>query len=154
MADEFLKVILPPKGFLDPARYARVIENSLTETAHAIKIDFDVTTETWKDRPLFVIERTPDGRRILTTDATYGYVNRGTRVRRALMEPGFRPKSRRRYIGANAGQGGVVIVSKKLSLPGIEAREFDEAIRAKWHEEWPRQLQRAIDAEAHRQASR
>ena len=152
MADEFIKVILPPKDLLDPRRYLRVVENSLTETARAIKVDFDTTTSSWADRPAFTIESHTGERKVFTDNEIYGYVNRGTAVRHALMEPGFRPKSRRRYIGANKGQGGVVIVSKKIVRPGIEAREFDEAIRAKWHDEFPRQLQRAIDSEAARQA--
>ncbi len=152
MAEGFIKVILPPKDLLDPQRYLRVVENSLTETARAIKIDFDTTTATWSDRPDFRIESHTGERTISTDDEVYGYINRGTAVRHALMEPGFRPKSRRRYIGANKGQGGVVIVSKKIVRPGIEAREFDEAIAVKWHDEFPAQLQRAIDSEAARQA--
>lgn len=149
-----MKVMVPRYPILNEAAITRAIENTLTMAARGVKVDFDVTTRTWQDRPDFETEKSPGRRVIFTTNKVYGYLNRGTRVRHALMVPDFRPKTRHRYIGSNKGRGGVIIVSRKIVRPGIEAREFDTAIGEKWTKELPGQLQRALTVEVQRQNSR
>lgn len=136
-----------PKRLFSAARMERVVENFLTMTADAIKIDFDVTTRTWKRRPVFLVRGKKGERTIYTDSDIYKFVSGGTRVRYATMTPGFRAKTRVRYIGSNMGRGGVAFISRKHPRPGIKAREFPEAIIAKWDKEAPRQMQRALDAE-------
>ena len=150
MADS-MRVIIPREPFLDGAAIVRAVENSLSEAAASAKRDFMATTRTWDSRPEFTIDSRPGVREVYTTSDVYGYLNAGTSVRRAVMVGGFRPKTRHRYIGSNKGKGGVVFVSKKLSLPGIEAREFDIAIAEKWNDKMPALLQRAVDSEVTRQ---
>lgn len=144
-------ILLPRRPILDDAAIERAIENTLSMAAAAVEVDFNVTAKTWTHKPDFKIARARGLRRIYTEDRIYGYVNRGTRVRHAVMVPGFRPKSRKGFIGANMGRGGAVVVSRKIVRPGIEAREFDVAIADKWRDEFPDQLQRAIDTEVSRQ---
>jgi len=146
-----MRVIIPKEPFLDGAAIVRAVENSLSEAAASAKTDFGATTRTWDSQPDFTIDSRPGVREVYTTNDVYGYLNRGTAVRRAVMVGGFRPKTRHRYIGSNKGKGGVVFISKKLSLPGIEAREFDIAVKEKMDDEVPVKMQRAIAAEVTRQ---
>ena len=142
-----MTVIMPPVQLLNADKVIRAVENTLDNAAKNVKVDFQVTTETFDHKVEFVIESTQGRREVYTTDAPYFYINFGTSVRHALMSPDFKPKTRTGYIGSNQGRGGVVIISKKLNLPGIKAREFDRVIREKWQKELPVILQRAIDAE-------
>lgn len=150
MADA-MRVIIPKEPFLDGEAIVRAVEDSLSEAAASAKVDFEATTATWNDRPDFEIESRPGIREVFTTSDVYGYLNFGTSVRRAVMSGGFRPKSRHRYIGANKGKGGCVFVGRNISLPGIEAREFDIAVSEKVGKDMPVKMQRAVNAEVNRQ---
>lgn len=141
-----MKAILLPKNALDPQKLLRAVENALTGTAQSIKVDFDTTTRTWQKRPVFTIQVAPFQRIIGTDDDVYRYVSRGTSIRYALMSGDFAPKTRNRYLGSNVGKGGVVSISKKHPRPGIQAREFEQAVQDKYNKEFPVNVQRAIDA--------
>lgn len=146
MAISLTPIKLPRRLLVDPVRVFRVVENALTGTALAVKVDFDTTTRTWKDRPKFTIQRSKLRRLVSTTDDVYRFVSRGTRVRYAVMSDDFRPKTRVGYLGSNKGRGGMVGFTKR-PLPGIQARQFEETVKKKWDKEFPRNVQRAIDAE-------
>ena len=84
----------------------------------------------------------------------YGYVNAGTRPHvivahgKALaFGTGGRPKSRPGYIGANAGSREGHHLSEDGEPPRHEGARFDTAIAAKWQEQLPIIMQRAIDSE-------
>lgn len=153
-----MKVVMPkPKNIIEGIRMRRAINTAMDMYAENVRVDFEVTTATWRHKPVWTIKspllKSVGGaykRDISTKDKIYAYVSGGTRVRRAVMSMGFRPKSRFRYIGANKGRGGVVFISKKIALPGIKAREFDKAIQEKWQKVFPRLLQDAINTEAYR----
>ncbi len=141
-------VAIVPRGNLpDGAAMARVVENTLTAVALDVQVDFGVTVQTWQHKPKFNIKRERYKRTVSTSDKVYKYVTRGTKVRRALMSPDFRAKTKVGWIGSNKGRGGVVFISKRLNLPGIKARKFEETIQAKWKKQMPVTFQRAIDAE-------
>jgi hypothetical protein len=142
-----MAAVLIPRNNLDPKRLLRAVENTLTMTAKAVKVDFDTTTRTWKERPEFTIEKAPFERIVGTDSDIYRFVTRGTSIRYATMMPGFSPKTSVRMIGSSGGKGGVAFISKKHPKPGIKAREFEETIGTKWQKEMPAQMQRAIDAE-------
>lgn len=138
--------------FSDPARPSRVIENWKNMMALAIKADFGVTVQTWRNKPAFTID-SEGGARVIGTDVTQGagriykFVSMGTRVRYATMTKPFGAKTAPGVIGSVAGIGGVAFISKKRPRPGIQARRFPEVIATKWRKEAPEQLQRAIDSE-------
>lgn len=143
--------LVPTHVALDTEAMLRAIENTLDGAARDIKIDFDVTTQTWRDRPEFTIDKS-EGRRVVSTDnEIYGYLDQGTSVRYATMGPDFAPKTRTGFIGSNAGRGGVVRVSRLHPRPGIQARKFADTIQKKWQPQMQVIFQRAIDAEARRQ---
>lgn len=151
-----MKVIIPRK-LLNTAKLVQAIENALTGSAKAAKVDFDTTTRTWRNRPEFTIDREPGKRTISTDNEIYGYVNDGTPSHIiAPKKPGgmlvfgvpYGAKTAVRVIGSKAGSKGSTIVRtrKQVLHPGTDAREFDEAIREKWDDLLPATLQRAIDA--------
>lgn len=144
----FKATIIFPKSILaDPKAVVRAVENTLTGVAKNVKIDFDVTTQTWKERPLFVITTPRIGRRnVFTKSDIYRFVSRGTRVRYAVMTDGFSAKTTPGVIGSNVGKGGLSFVGKK-PLPGIKARKFEPTVGLKWQKLMPAIFQRAIDAE-------
>jgi hypothetical protein len=146
-----VRAIVPTHVALDTAAMLRAIENTLDGVAKDIKIDFDVTTQTWKSRSEFKIDKSEGKRVVSTDDPIYGYLDRGTSVRYATMSDNFSPKTRMGFIGSNAGRGGVVRVSRLHPRPGIEARKFAETIQKKWDVQMKTIFQRAIDAEAVRQ---
>jgi hypothetical protein len=142
-----MKVILPRQVLADPRRLQRVIENTLNQSALAVKADFGVTVQTWSDKPQFKIER-KEGERVISTDnLIYFFINNGTRVRYATMTKDFQAKTRAGFIGSGGGRGGVAFVSKRRPKPGIKARKFDVVIKKKWDDKLPTRLQRAIDSE-------
>jgi hypothetical protein len=141
------------------ARYARAIENAGNMSSKAVKVDFSVTTRTWKGQPDFKIEHTlnrPEWQ-IGTDNEIYKYVTGGTKPHKitakngkalSFFRTGFMPKTRSEWIGSNKGK-----VAKKdptavksVNHPGTQARKFVETIGDKWESEWPRQLARALRA--------
>lgn len=155
-----IKVIIPRGLLLDPARLVRGLENGLTAAAKATKIDFDVTTQTWRKRPDFTIKDQPSERIIATDNEIYGYVNDGTRPHIIVAKNGkslafkwggkgsYSPKTAVRVIGSGASsQSGSIIRPRAIHHPGTDAREFDQVIADKWEDKLPEIVQRAIDSE-------
>jgi hypothetical protein len=137
----------------------QAIETALDMAAEDIRIDFQVTTQTWNTKPEFVIEGIPDGRKIYTENPIYGYVNEGTPPhvitaknvpRMVFFAEGFKPKTKPGKIASYKGKTAnrSLIMPTKVNHPGIQAREFSEVIKKKWMKEFPRLVARAIRAEA------
>jgi len=151
-----MKAIVP-KGLVFHARaLARAVENTLEAAAKDVQVDFGVTTQTWKHKPEFTIEREAGQRIVSTQDDVYGYVSEGTRphVITAHGRGGLvfgvpsSPKTHVRAIGSGRGSRGTTIVhARQVHHPGTEAREFEEVIGAKWDKQLPVLMQRAIDSE-------
>jgi hypothetical protein len=145
-----VKAIIPRELLGDPARIERAVNNALDATSLAMKVDFDVTTRTWRNRPEFFIRRPAPGVRIIFTEnKIYRFVSGGTRIRYATMTVGFKPKTFVRQIFSGPGRGGLAYVNTRKPRPGIKAREFPEVIVKKWESgRLAKTFQRAIDAEA------
>jgi hypothetical protein len=151
------RVILPKKLISNPAAMARAITNTLNGTALAIKADFEVTTQTWGDKPTFTIE-TPNQfeRTIGTDDENYIRLNDGTRAhviwphgKVLVFNTPFQSKTLPRSIASGPGHkgGNKVITRGPVRHPGTAAREWDKAIAQKWDRLFAQNMQRAIDAE-------
>jgi hypothetical protein len=149
-------VIIPKKLSLDPKKMAQVLTNTMNSTARAIQTDFNVTVQTWADKPTFAIASpTPSTRAIGTDDPIYTMLNEGTRPHEiaphgnvlAFRTP-FRAKTVPRQIASGPGRNGgnVVFTRKPIHHPGTEAREWDTTIAAKWDRQFAGIMQRAIDA--------
>lgn len=146
-----------PKELVNTAKLRRAIENALTGEAKAVKIDLDTTTQTWKHRPAFTIDR-DEGRRVVATDdEVYGYVDEGTPphiiTAKSPTKPltfgvGGRPKTTPRVIGSRpSAKGSAIVRALVVHHPGTSAREFTDTVKEKWDDRLPDVLQRAIDAE-------
>lgn len=152
-----LKAIVPKSLAFDPKGMARAIKNGLDGAAKGAKVDFDVTTQTWKHKPAFKIEEpNPMQRTVSTDDEIYGYVDQGTRAHRIVARrakrlrfmSGFRPKTRQGYIGSNqGGTSGGVVFARAVNHPGTKPRKLAAAIAKKWQKQAAVIMQRAIDAE-------
>lgn len=152
------RVILPKQLSADPARMARVITNTLNSAARGVMADFNVTAQTWEDKPTFAITSpTPYRRDVSTDDENYARVNDGTRAHLIRPSPGgvlvfrtpFQSKTVPNQIRSRGGRqgGNVVFTRKTIQHPGTAARDFDKAIKQKWDKEFPTIMQRAIDAD-------
>jgi len=142
-----VQAIIPRELLGNPAAIERAVNNALDASALDIKIDFDVTTQTWRRRPRFFIRREPGQRLIYTENRIYRFVSGGTRVRYATMTPDFKAKTVVRVIASYPGRGGRAFINKRKPRPGIKARKFSEEIIKKWQPRLPTIFQRAIDAE-------
>lgn len=145
-----------PKELVNTAKLQRAIENALTGEAKAVKVDFGVTTQTWKHRPEFAIE-SEEGRRVVATDdEVFEFVDAGTRPHiitahgpgPLVFGVGGSPKTTPKVIGSRAGtKGGAIVRARTVHHPGTAPRDFTETIKEKWDDRLPDVLQRAIDAE-------
>jgi hypothetical protein len=135
----------------------KVIENALTGTAKAIKVDFGVTTRTWSKRPDFKIESPNWYTRLIYTDnKIYGYVSDGTRphviraknASRLAFPANYAAKTAVGVIGSTAGgSSGPTRFAQEVHHPGFPGRKFPQVIGKKWKREWPRNLKRALASE-------
>lgn len=136
------------KDVLDYRKHERAIQNFLDAGAENIRVDFLVTAKTWRNKPEFEIEKAgPETRKIFTRSKIYLYVSGGTRVRYAVMTRNFKAKTSPGVIGSGRGRGGVAFISRKHPRPGIQARNFPEAIIKKWEKQWPKLFTRMIQSE-------
>lgn len=138
----------PP--LFDDRQFSRDLQRAVKSRAQAMKRDYEKTVATWDDPPVFeqVTQTTsPDISALVgTDDRIYGYLDRGTRVRHALMSPDFQPKTRPGELRSYPGQGHVVFISKKLNLPGIKARGWSKMIGQKHKKPFQRDVQAALKA--------
>lgn len=105
------------------------IEEVLDTLAANAAMDFRKTMQTWQTHKSDVMIEKSEGKRVVSVDnQIYSYINFGTDVRRALLTPDWVSKTQPGVIGSGAGAGLVVTASRSFQFPGIQARNFDEAI--------------------------
>jgi len=150
------RAIIPKSLPSDPRKMAQVMTNQMNGIAQSMKIDFEVTVQTWDDPASFTIEAPSIWVRIISTgDEIYSMLNRGTQPHRILPRNGgvlrfntpFRAKTRPNSISSGAGSiGNNEVFSRGVNHPGTEARNWDKAIAKKWRRLAGGIMQRAIDA--------
>jgi len=134
----------------NPNKVEKGIQNGLISLAKGARVDFDVTTQTWSNRPEFKItNKGADFSEVFTDDDVYRYLNDGT-TRHPIVavnapnlvffRKGFRPKTRVGYIGSNKGSKANkdLFVGKMVDHPGNEARNWDKEIADKWKKRAPK----------------
>lgn len=151
-----MRVIAIRGDMINTKALRRAINNGLDGAAKATKVDLDVTTQTWKNRPTFTIEKEEGKRTVATDDEIYGYVDEGTEphliVAKSPNRPltfgiGGSPKTTPRVIGSRPGtRGSTIVRAQVVHHPGSAPRAFTDTIRDKWDEKLADTIQRSIDA--------
>ena len=148
-------VILPKRPIIDQRKMKLAIENTLTAQAKAIKIDFDVTTQTWSNRPSFTIKKPSDYvREISTNDDIYAMLDAGTKPHtirpknsRGILRfnTPFRSKTIPNQIRSRKGSKGTTpVVARVVHHPGTAARNWAKVIQRKWQAQIGSIFQRAM----------
>lgn len=150
---------IKPKEVLSVKRVRTMILNELEKQGEEAKSYFEMTTEHWNEAPEFQYERKYAGGDIHLkvgpvddNEERGGYkkwywLNYGTRVRHAMLSKDWQSKTLvPGSLGTNTpGAGEVLKISKKFHYPGIEARRWDQVIRKKMKNSFPRGISRAIE---------
>lgn len=149
--------IKPKRSPFRPDQMRRVVTNTMSALAKAIKVDYDVTTQTWDNRPKVTIAGSgPDEREIAVQSAIYAMLEGGTkphliRPRRAKVlafRSPFRAKTVPNQIMSGPGsQGSTDVFTKAVRHPGTKPRNWSKVIAQKWRKQAPVVMQRAIAAE-------
>lgn len=153
------QVILPKRPILDVRKMKGAIVSTLNGQAKAIKVDFDVTTQTWNHRPTFKITAPSEyTREISTNDDIYAMLNKGTKPHtirpksaRGILRftTPFRSKTIPNQIRSRRGdKGKTPVVARVVHHPGTAARNWNKVIAKKWQERIGDIFQRAIDSAA------
>ena len=132
----------------DDRAFRRDVQKVNRDTSRSMLRDYKRLVVPWEHPVVFrqLTESTREDIIVIvgTEDPVFGYVNDGTRVRRALMSEDFSPKTRPGSLKSRPGQGGVVFISKDLALPGIEARDFTGQMTRKYEKKYKRGLEAAM----------
>lgn len=107
-----------------------IVQQALRDLAQTEAIPlFQNTVRTWVHQPSFTPQPTARGWAIgIDPVKPYLYIDRGTRVRYALMSKDWRSKTKPGVIASFRGQGRMLFVSRKMPRPGIQARNFTDII--------------------------
>lgn len=163
----FQPIIAKP---VDKRTFINSIKSNAVKIGEPSKKDFEKTTQTWDGKPTFEITVTEQGGRTAflereielfvgvisnwrpgrkaTPKDIWRFVTRGTSKRHALMSANFSPKTRKGFIGSSSGRGGVVRVSKNITRPGIESRDFEETVSKKNKKQIQKDWQKTLDEAA------
>jgi len=126
-------VVAPKECMKNPENIIKAAHRMLDMTAENIRIDFQVTTQTWKGKPEFFVKKEKENVRLVGThNKIYRFITRGTRIRYATMTKDFVAKTVPGKIYSRVGRGGLAFVDKRKPRPGIQAREYEEAAYDKW----------------------
>lgn len=158
------RVIVPRK--LETNGMDAIIRDAVIKAAKDMGKDLQATTKTWKgdkpriqteaklvppsnNPPASTVHRSYTASTWAREDSSMGYkkfnwLEKGTKVRRAIMSKPFIPKTRVRQLNSWRGKGGVVFISKKVKRPGIKARKWTETLYKKWNK--PSMFKARMDA--------
>lgn len=150
-------IIKPKRSPFRPDAQQRIVANTMTALAKDIKVDFDVTTQTWEHRPKVTIEGSGIApREIAVAGEVYAMLDAGTkphliRPRRGRVlrfRTPFRSKTVPNQIMSRGGsQGATEVWARAVRHPGTKPRNWAKTIAAKWRTQAPIVMQRALHAE-------
>lgn len=120
--------------------YRNTILDQLRQEGRQIRILFDKTTRTWDRKVRFRTDVRVSGNvaevKVSTKDTRFIAIDKGTKIRWAVMSSDFKAKSQVRVIGSRRGSGKPVIRGRRAMMarnirprPGIKARNFSIEIR-------------------------
>lgn len=138
MPSVFIKSLRPRP--MNVSGYRDEILSQLRKEGTQMRNLFDRATRTWKPSVRFRTDVRVSGNdaevKVSTKDIRFISVDKGTKVRWAVMSSDFSPKSQVRSLTASSGKGGSVIrgrgAMQKRNIsprPGIKARNFSVEVR-------------------------
>lgn len=138
MSIVLVKKRIVPKKKLDVPGARKIVEQALEDTVKDVKKDYATITKAWKHQP--DVDSDYELRGIDATvlvgvdDKVFNYLDKGTKVRYALMRPGYKRKTKPGRLSSTAGGGGVRYIGKarpayyskrkRWPLKGIKARNW------------------------------
>lgn len=158
-----MKVIKPkrtwyPIVFIDEIRQAADRETKIMEGM------YEKTVATWENKPKFVREIDISGTKVsivvrpdqrYNASKVFGYLDKGTKVRWALMSNDFVAKTKPRTIGSSRGAGKAILRGRTAMLSrgigarrGIKAREFSKEIASRRRKYWHSNMKKAMEKAA------
>ncbi len=120
------------------------------ELRSAMLDDFERTTATWEHKVKWEskveVGASVGGIKVavFTTDPIYKFIDKGTRVRYAVMSKDFKAKTEPNVILSTPGKGRRLFVSKKHPRPGIKARNFTKIIKRTQEKEFRKTVENAM----------
>jgi hypothetical protein len=146
-----VKQIKPARLKEDDMRLALL--NGMRKVGTQIKQEYEKTFETWSNKPKaeYTISLTGGGPTVVAgvggndkAAKHWRYLNEGTSVRHAVMSSDWKSKTVPNIIGSFGGQGEVVFISRKINLPGIEARNWDKLIAKEMQPRFKRAMEQTM----------
>ncbi len=147
----FFKGIKPSKLRDDVFRLESL--NTMRKAGTAVRRDYKKTTATWKgSKPNFdQLVSLAGGGPTLVIEVNGGHgadkwfwLDRGTKVRYAVMSRNFRAKTSVGKLSSGSGRGGLIFVNKKRPMPGIKARGWTVLIVRMWTPRFKRLMEGAM----------
>lgn len=136
------------------SRIRTQMERVMLDEARIVQNMYNGITTTWNERPNFSITVDFSGDQwlvqVYTEDRIFEYLDNGTSIRYATMEPGFRPKTRPNSLRSGQGVGGVAYVSRRFPRPGIEARNWSAEITRRRDGPFQSKFERVVNTEVDR----
>lgn len=126
-------------GTLEYKSISREIRNALWKEAIEIHRQYKLCVSTWDEKSKFVKEKVASQKdaivRVKTDDPRFYFLDKGTKIRWALMSGDWKSKTRPHWVGSGRGRGRAVLIGRRAfrrrglaARPGIEARHFTEDI--------------------------
>jgi hypothetical protein len=153
MAD-FRFEVSAPKLQKDAIRVRLLAANR--KLAKKLQAEFEKTVKTWEgDVPEFVTDTslTLDEGAALSVILSgpekgvkkWFWLNHGTSYpRHAVMSDDWKSKTTPGFVGSGPGRGEVVFISRKINLPGIEARGWSKIIMKQFRPEYRAEMKEAL----------
>ena len=150
----FVNAIAIVPKLIPVAALKAAVDACLNETANQVRDDFQRTTATWTHDVAFTVVTRPWERMILTQDAIYGYVNKGTRPhtitakgRALVFQVPYAAKSSPGIVASRSGsKGGQTVYTRQVNHPGSAARDFDKTIAETYLALFPARMQQYLRA--------
>lgn len=123
-----------PKPLSSAVVRGRILR-TMQEVVKGIRKDYEAITATWNHNvpidPLIAYRGGNAQIIVRVHDRIFNYLDKGTHVRYATMEPGFMPKTYVGMIGSVPGSGGKWFVTRKRPHKGIHARHWTLLLQIK-----------------------
>lgn len=128
--------VIKPKKFNGKAITDELVAGA-QDIAKAVESDLRDITASWRHQPTFKVDVQSTPNKITidasTDDKVFIYLDKGTKVRHALMSRDWQSKTRPKSGGATRltsgpGAGKVLVVSRRINRPGIKPRGFVNAV--------------------------